>query len=899
MRRAAIALVGLLAGAAFAQDNAATYSALLTTAIEQGRAGKMTEAVATFERALAAAADDDQRAQALLLLATAYRNADDEVAALTALERALALQEPTPWVVRCLQELTTLAGRRDRPELVRQAAERTVALLGPEAPEAAVAVIELAQAERRAGNLEAAIARLQTLLTVGDITAAHVQAREMLVQSLCAGGRRDEALAVARAAVNDTRRARLLMLVAWAARDADDLSSADAIAREVLALMPDHPQAMELRYEVAARRETVPALVAELQAQVEGDAPEPALRFLARIAGWEDDSVALVAAWERLAELRPDDADVHATLGRMAVEVGDLERAERALRRALEIDPRHGEAARALGEVLVHRGQTDEAVALLRSSGGYDPRDLEAARALGQELSRWSLYHEAVRVYEEARQATGEEHALAWEMARALIAMLEYERTAGELLVALDAGELPPRIIGRELERLATDEIAGPAVLTTMDAHAAGELSDAARIGLGRAYLAVGRREQALELLSGVTGAGSEIAQIARESEFRGETEAAADLYAVALAAGVPSEERGEVARELARLEAARGRWREALSALDAEAAGDDPRALMLRAELLLTHARRPDEAAQALERLATLVDEQAGLSGPLWQMRAECLFRQGRLDEAEAAFLELLADARTPHGGPEPEIFPPSFGTPINQPPAPSGRLAPDDVPPPPPFEQITPRRIPPGFEALPGMAPTITAAPAGEPALAALRLAEITLRRGDRVAAEERLRLVAQAWPDSDEANDALGWLAFLRDNADASEQAWEHYLRALVLLDRGEIDEAEDLLCAVVAIRGEALADDALIVRAETATWAGELTTAVDLYLMVVERCPESLWAPEALLRAARLLRDALGDPARAAEVLRQLVDGYPTSAAARQARSELELLRGVSP
>ena len=40
------------------------------------------------------------------------------------------------------------------------------------------------------------------------------------------------------------------------------------------------------------------------------------------------------------------------------------------------------------------------------------------------------------------------------EMARALM-YAGYERAAGELLVALDAGELPPRIIGRELERLA------------------------------------------------------------------------------------------------------------------------------------------------------------------------------------------------------------------------------------------------------------------------------------------------------------------------------------------------------------------------------------------------------------------------------------------------------------
>jgi len=901
MRRLAVVLACLLASAALAQDDAASYGALLATALEQGRAGDMTEAIANFERALAIAADDDQRARALLMLATAHRDVDDDTAALATLGRALELTEPAPWVVRCLQELATLAGRRDRPDLARLAAERTVTLLGPQAPEAAAAVLTLAQAERAAGDLDGAIARLRALLTAGDPTAVHVQAREALVQSLCAAGRRDEALVVARAATHDSRRVRLLLLVAWAARGAEDLETVDALAREVLALMPDHPQAMELRYEAAARRDAVPALVAELQARVEGDDPEPALRFLARIAGWEHDDAALVAAWERLAQLRPDDADVHATLGQLAVEAGDLDRAEPALRRALELAPGHGEAARALGELLVHRGRTDEAVALLRRATGYDPRNLAAVRSLGQELSGWSLHHEAVRVYEEARQATGEEHALAWEMARALIARLEYEPAAGELLAALDASELPPRIIGRELERLATDEIAGPAVLAAMDAHAAGQLSDAARVGLARAYLAVGRRDQALGLLRSVTDAGAEIAQIARETEFRGEADAAADLYAVALAAGVPSEERARLARELARLEAQRGRWREALAALDAEAAGDDPEALMLRAELLLTHARRPDEAMAALDRLTALLGESGPMAGPLRRMRAEARFRQGRLDEAEAAFVELLAAARAPSHAQQLSPFPPGFGTPIDQPPSPPGFARPGDLPPlPPGFGLITPGAPPSGFDTLPGVVDEdLGAAPLGEPALPALRLGEIALRRGDRQQAEERLRMLAHAWPDSDKANDALGWLAFLRDNADASERAWEGYLRALILLDRGETDAAEELLREIAATRGEALADDALILRAETAAWTGDAGSAADLYLKVVERFPEGLRTPDALLRAGRVLRDDLDDPARAAEVLKQVVDAYPASAAARQARSELELLRGVSP
>jgi len=863
-----VLLALIVTAPAVAQDAAPEFTTLLGEADGLARAGRGEEAEQTFERAIEAARSDDERAHALWMLANSRRSRGDQPGAVRALERSLGLTGEGGWLTPCLSQLASLAPRAGRPDLARRANERLVAALGETSAEAAPAMLWLARTERDEGDLDAALYRLRLMVATGLQTASHVQARELLAECLIASGEREEALQVARREEREPHRARLLMRIAFAARDQDDLDAAGAVAREVLELMPDHPQAMELVYRVAAERGAAGELVAELRERAAGDDPEPALRFLARIASWEGDPEGALTAYERLLALHPEDADLHEAVGGLALDAGELERAERALRRALELNPEHGGAANALGEVLVRRGRTEEAVAVLKRAMDYDPRDLMSARSLGHALARHSLHHEAARTYREARQATGDERALAWEMARAHVALLEYEPATEELLVALADEQMPARIIGHELERLAADEIAAEQVMGVLERHAQEDLTDGARIALGRAWLAAGQRDRALELLGDAASAGLEIAQIARESELRGEEEAAVELYALALRSDLPPSEATDVGARLARMEAERGRWRQALAALDAAPPAADPGMLVLRVELLLHHARRPEEAGRALERLVGLVGDDPVWSAAIRWARAEWLFASGRLDEAEAAYSELLA-----------------------------GRPADDDLDLPP---------LPPGVVALPGMmsrAPVTVGG--GQPARAALRLGEIALRRGEPDRAEERLRLVAEAWPDSDEANDALSRLAFIRENLGDRERshgggrAEEDYLAALGLVDRGAFEAAEALLREVAATRGEPLADDALMLIAEARHHAGDAAASADSYLRVAERFGDGLLAPEALLRAARLLRDEVGDTTAAAGVLRTLVVEHPDSAAAGQARPELELLREVSP
>jgi len=871
---ARVALIMLLAaGPALAQDPGADFGTLLGQADGLARTGQIEASEAAYEQAIAAATSDEERAQALWLLANGRRGRGDDAGAIEALARVLELEGGGAWLAPCMAQLATLASRHGRPDLARAASERMVEALGPTSAQAAPAMLALARADSDAGDLDAAIARLETMLAAAEHSPVHVQARELLVDCLLLHAQRERALATARAAADDSHRARLLMRIAIMADDAGDLDAADAVARELLAEMPDHPQAIELVHAIAVERGTVAELLADLRARAAGDDPEPALRMLARIATLEHDAPAALDAWERLLALHPEDPDAHRAVGGLALDAGDVERAETAFRRALELAPESQPAAESLAEVLVRRGRTDQAVTTLRRAVSYEPADLTTVRSLGYLLARYSLNHEAVAAYREGRAATGDEDALAWEMARAQIALLDYPAATRELLAALEQEDVSTRMVAYELERLVSDEIAGPEVLAVIAEQPTADLSDAQRVALGRAWLAAGDMGRALELLGETEFAAQEVAEIARESELRGEPALAAGLYVFALERGLPAPEAARAAMSLAKLEADRGHWQEALEALDIALIDDDPQALLLRVELLLEHAHRPEEAGLALLQLEALAGDDPAWAGPVRWGRAQWLFAMGRLDEAEEAFTDLLVsgDAPAPGGFEAPPPLPPGFEQPV----------------------------FPPEMLAPPGMVPPpVYVFTGGEETLAALRLAEIALRRGDLEVAQQRLRTLAARWPDSDEANDALEWLSFVRENLDGEGRAEGDYLRALMLLDRGAFDEAQMLLQEVAGTRGEPLADDALMLLARARHDAGDAARAVETWLRVADRFGDGLLAPQALLHAARVLRDELDDPAGAADALGRILEDHADSAAAEQARDELELLRGVS-
>lgn len=96
----------------------------------------------------------------------------------------------------------------------------------------------------------------------------------------------------------------------------------------------------------------------------------------------------------KMAEADPTNELAHFSLGKIHFEAGNLQQAEKSLRRTLELNPRHAQAHRFLGETLLGLHRNDEAVSVLKAGvllaherGEFQPRNQmqEALRAAGVE----------------------------------------------------------------------------------------------------------------------------------------------------------------------------------------------------------------------------------------------------------------------------------------------------------------------------------------------------------------------------------------------------------------------------------------------------------------------------------------------------------------------------------
>ncbi|MCD6360422.1 MAG: tetratricopeptide repeat protein, partial [Armatimonadetes bacterium] len=174
------------------------------------------------------------------------------------------------------------------------------------------------------------------------------------------------------------------------------------------------------------------------------------------------------------------------------------------------------------------------------------------------------------------------------------------------------------------------------------------------------------------------------------------------------------------------------------------------------------------------------------------------------------------------------------------------------------------------------------------------AYQLAEIALRRGDTETATERYTIVADDYRGSEWANDALARLAFIQENLDGSGEAEGEYMQALALRERGAHDKACALLSAIADMSSEPLADDALLVLGRIRVEQGHWERAAAVFERLAAEMSDSLLAPDALLEAAKLYRDKIGDAARARARLATLIDQYPQATAADEARRMLDSL-----
>ncbi len=181
------------------------------------------------------------------------------------------------------------------------------------------------------------------------------------------------------------------------------LPAAEQVYRQILALEPNHPEALHLlgvlcgqtgNYHLAA--EFIRRAVA-----VKPEWPE-ALANLGNALREEGRLEEAVGCFRRALRLKPDSAVALNNLGNALKAQGRLDEALACYRRALKLQPDYAKAHFNLGALCKDQGQFDEAVACFRRALNLDP-DFAAARSqLGNVLKDQGRLGEAVACYRRA-----------------------------------------------------------------------------------------------------------------------------------------------------------------------------------------------------------------------------------------------------------------------------------------------------------------------------------------------------------------------------------------------------------------------------------------------------------------------------------------------------------------
>jgi predicted O-linked N-acetylglucosamine transferase (SPINDLY family) len=147
------------------------------------------------------------------------------------------------------------------------------------------------------------------------------------------------------------------------------LAEAQEIYRRVLALQPNHPDALHR------------------------------LGMLMDHTGRPDAAVELI---QRAIQLRPNLPGAHSNLGNALANAGRIDEAIASHRTALRLDPNSAEAQNNLGAVLANAGQLEEAISLFQRAIGRRPDFSEAHVNLGDALAGAGKLDEAIAAYRQA-----------------------------------------------------------------------------------------------------------------------------------------------------------------------------------------------------------------------------------------------------------------------------------------------------------------------------------------------------------------------------------------------------------------------------------------------------------------------------------------------------------------
>jgi protein O-GlcNAc transferase len=193
------------------------------------------------------------------------------------------------------------------------------------------------------------------------------------------------------------------LAVALQCHQAGRLPEAEQIYRQILAVEPNHADALHLLGVIAHQQGKCSAAVEYI---------ERAIGLNGRVASyhlnlgnvWKDQGKfnTAVACYQRALQLNPRFGAAHNNLGNALKELGMLDEAADCYRRALELQPGNSGAHNNLAAVLKDQGKLDEAITCWRRALEIDPRYAEVHNNLGVACKDQGMLEEAVSCYRRA-----------------------------------------------------------------------------------------------------------------------------------------------------------------------------------------------------------------------------------------------------------------------------------------------------------------------------------------------------------------------------------------------------------------------------------------------------------------------------------------------------------------
>jgi tetratricopeptide (TPR) repeat protein len=181
------------------------------------------------------------------------------------------------------------------------------------------------------------------------------------------------------------------------------LSDAERSYREILAIDPDHADALHLLGLIAYQARDYTSAVALIRkANVSNPQAAPYYSHLGLALHMQGQLEEAVAAYEQGLKLDPEFAEVHNNLGNVLEAQGKLDAAVSRYQRALAIKPDYAEACSNLGNALTVQGKLDEAVSYCERALAINPMSAEAYNNLATALRAQGDVTNAILRYREA-----------------------------------------------------------------------------------------------------------------------------------------------------------------------------------------------------------------------------------------------------------------------------------------------------------------------------------------------------------------------------------------------------------------------------------------------------------------------------------------------------------------